>query len=94
MAMLIGAIGIVGGFTILFQESRVNQKVVDASSRSLHRFKFQATSRYERLRVKSYQLVDVRFGWIFYAFDTRQFLKFMQFLLDQVIIFLLVICET
>jgi len=90
--MCIGAILFAAVFILLYQESQLTQKVVNASRRSLYRFRVQATSKYRRLRVKSFQGVNVQYGWILYRLDERQFLNFMQFIFDKVIIFLLVIC--
>jgi len=81
------------GLITLFQESRVTQKILIASSRSLTRFRVQAKSKYARLTVKSYRTLKVQYGWILYVFDMPQFLRFMQFLFDKVIIFMLVVCE-
>jgi len=92
IVICIGAVFLFGTINVLFHESLLTQKVVNASRRSLYDFRVQAKSKYERLRVKSLQLLNVQYGWIFYRLDKRQFLNFTQFIFDKVIIFLLVIC--
>jgi len=37
--------------------------------------------------------LEMKLGWILYTFDQQLFLRFMQFLLDKVIIFKLMICQ-
>jgi len=81
------------GFICTIQEARITQKHLIASSFTLLRFKAEANSRFFRLKVKSLLPFKTTLGWIMYSFDGRQFLQFLQFILDKVIIFTLMICE-
>jgi len=83
----------ISAFHITIYESRITQKVFIASSCWVLRLKAVANSRLTRLEAKSNRPLEMKLGWILYNFDNNQFLEFMQFLLDKVILFTLMICE-
>jgi len=93
ITMVIGAIVFAAGFICTFQEARITQKNVIASSSTILRFKAEANSRFTCLKAKSILRFRCELGWILYRFDGHQFLEFLQFILDKVILFTLMICE-
>ena len=93
LSIAVGAILLVSGFNIVIYESQITQKVYNASSCWTLRIKVDAKSRLASLKAKSNRPLELKLGWILYTFDNNQFLEFMQFLLDKVILFTLMICE-
>jgi len=91
--MVAGGILFFAGFVITVQESQITQKIFTASYSRIVQYKAEANSKLKRLKAKSNRTVEVKSGWILYSFDKSQFLQFMQFLFDKVIIFTLMICE-
>ena len=87
----IGATLFIAGFLIIFQESRVTQIVHLSSSQTIQRFK-KNESKCESLKANSFRPLRTQFGWIMYTFDVLQFLTFMQYLFDKVVIFRLLYC--
>lgn len=89
--LALGAILFFAGFVITVQESRTVSKAFLASSNRIRKFRNEQ-SKYNRLQAKSFRCLQVKFGWILYTFDQPQFLNFMQFLFDKVLIFRYVYC--
>jgi len=86
LMIAIGATSFPAGFVIAFKESRVTQKLCMVSSQRIQQFK-RSKFKYESLKAKSLQPIQSKFGWMLYTFDVRQFLTFMQYLFDKVVIF-------
>jgi len=91
--MLAGVIIFFSGFNGTIQESRMTQKVLVASSSTIFRYKVEANSNWTRAMANKHRPLEMKLGWILYTFDQQLFLRFMQFLLDKVIIFKLMICQ-
>jgi len=92
LAILLGFNLFVAGFVITVQESRLTHMLRIASSNRIQYYLDHSEGKYERLVVKSYRPDQVKFGWHLYTFNELQFLNFLQFLFDKVVIFVLVFC--
>jgi len=93
IVMVVGAFLFISAFNIVIYESLITQKVGIASSCWMLRLRAEANSRLTHLKANSNWPLRVKLGWILYSFDNIRFLKLMQFLLDKVIIFTLMICR-
>ena len=92
-SIVVGAILFATGFIGALQEARMTQKNEIAAFSTLLRFKAAVNSKFTRLKVKSLLPLKMKLGWIMYTFGGLQFLELLQFLLDKVIIFTLMICK-
>lgn len=93
ITIVIGAMVFVAGFIGAFQEARHTQANLKATSSMILRFKAAVSSKLTRLKVISLMRLRFKLGWNMYTFDAPQFLHFLQFLLDKVILFTLIICK-
>ena len=93
IAMIVGIFLFFSAFNISIYESLITQKVRIASSCWKLRLKAEANSRLTHSKANSNWPLRVKLGWILYTFDNIQFLKLLQFLLDKVILFTLMICR-
>jgi len=92
--LIIGGIIVGAGFLIVFGESLVTDRVVVSSSHRIQQFERKVLkSKCEWLRIQSLHVFQIKGeGTGSYTFDDRQFLNFLQFILDKVVVFILVYC--